>query len=133
VEGVMKNLLKTNERRGSERFFLTGKPLAVMRPAPSRPGRLLRISRDAAEIVYCSAESSTEPMTAEIDVLVPDFIRGIFLEKIPVTTVSDLPVVDPLPVREEGYDRMRKRVVKFERLTPEQFGQLQSFIYSYGK
>jgi hypothetical protein len=41
--------------------------------------------------------------------------------------------VDQLPVREEGYDRMRKRVVKFERLTPEQFGQLQSFIYSYGK
>ena len=129
----MKNLLKTNERRGSERFFLTGKPLAVMRPAPSCPGTLLRISLSVAEIVYCSAESSTEPMTAEIDVLVPDFIRGIFLEKIPVTTVSDLPVVDQLPVREEGYDRMRKRVVKFERLTPEQFGQLQSFIYSYGK
>jgi hypothetical protein len=129
----MKNLLKTNERRGSERFFLTGKPLAVMRPAPSCPGKLLRISRSAAEIAYCSAESSTEPMTAEIDVLVPDFIRGIFLEKIPVTTVSDRPVVDQLPVREEGYDRMRKRVVKFERLPPEQFGQLQSFIYSYGK
>jgi hypothetical protein len=51
----MKNLLKTNERRGSERFFLTGKPLAVMRPAPSCPGKLLRISRSAAEIVYCSA------------------------------------------------------------------------------
>ena len=128
----MKNLLKTNERRGSERFFMTGKPLAVMRPGPLRPGKLMRISQDAAEIVYCSAESSTEPMTAEIDVLVPDFIRGIFLEKIPVTTVSDLPVVDQSPVREEGYDRMRKRVVKFERLTPEQFGQLQSFIYSYG-
>ena len=97
----MKNFLKTNERRGRERFFLTGKPLAVMRPAPSCPGKLLRISWDAAEIVYCGAEISTEPMTAEIDVLVPDFIRGIFLEKIPVTTVSDLPVVDPLPVREE--------------------------------
>jgi hypothetical protein len=72
-------------------------------------------------------------MTAQIDVLVPDFIRGIFLEKIPVRTVSDLPVADPLSVREEGYDRMRKRVVKFEGLTSEQFGQLQSFIYSYGK
>lgn len=128
----MKNLLKTNERRGSERFFLTGKPLAVMRPAPSRPGRLLRISRGAAEIVYCSAESSTEPMTAEIDVLVPDFIRGIFLEKIPVTTVSDLPAPDFI-VKENGYDQLRKRVVRFERLTPEQLGELQSFIYSYAK
>jgi len=128
----MKNLLKTTERRGSERCFVTGKPLAVMRPAPSRPGRLLRISRDAAEIVYCSAERSTEPMTAEIDVLVPDFIRGIFLEKIPVTTVSDLPASD-LAVKENGYDQLRKRVVRFERLTPEQLGELQSFIYSYAK
>ena len=128
----MKNLLKTNERRGSERFFLTGKPLAVMRPAPSCPGKLLRISRSAAEIVYCSAESSTEPMTAEIDVLVPDFIRGIFLEKIPVTTVSDQPAPDFI-VKENGYDQLRKRVVRFERLTPEQSGQLQSFIYSYAK
>jgi len=128
----MKNFLKTNERRGSERFFLTGKPLAVMRPAPSCPGKLLRISRSAAEIVYCSAESSTEPMTAEIDVLVPDFIRGIFLEKIPVTTVSDLPAPDFI-VKENGYDQLRKRVVRFERLTPEQLGELQSFIYSYAK
>lgn len=128
----MKNFLKTNERRGRERFFMTGKPLAVMRPAPSRPGKLLRISRDAAEIVYCSAESSTEPMTAEIDVLVPDFIRGIFLEKMPVTTVSDQPAPDSV-VEENGYDRMRKRVVKFKRLTSEQLGQLQSFIYSYAK
>lgn len=128
----MKNLLKTYERRGRERFIMTGKPLAVMRPAPSKPGRLLRISREAAEIVYCSDESSTVPMTAEIDVLVPDFIRGIFLEKIPVTTVSDLPAPD-FAVKENGYDQLRKRVVKFERLTPEQLGQLQSFIYSYAK
>jgi hypothetical protein len=71
-------------------------------------------------------------MTAEIDVLVPDFIRGIFLEKIPVTTVSDLPAPD-FVVKENGYDQLRKRVVRFERLTPEQSGQLQSFIYSYAK
>jgi hypothetical protein len=128
----MKNLLKTNERRATERHFMIGKPLALMRPAPSKPGVLLRISRDAAEIAYCGAESSTEPMTAEIDVLVPDFIRGIFLEKIPVTTVSDLPAPDFI-VKENGYDQLRKRVVRFERLTPEQSGQLQSFIYSYAK
>jgi hypothetical protein len=47
----MKNLFKSNGRRGMERFFVAGKPLAVMRPAPSCPGKLLRISRGAAEIV----------------------------------------------------------------------------------
>jgi hypothetical protein len=128
----MRNLSKTTERRGRERFLVTGNPLAVMRPAPSRPGKLMRISRDAAEITYFSIEGSNEPMTAEIDVLVPDFTRGIFLEKIPVSTVSDLPAPESV-VREEGYDMMRKRVVKFESLTAEQFGQLQSFIYSCAK
>jgi hypothetical protein len=54
------------------------------------------------------------------------------LEKIPVTTVSDLPAPD-FVVKENGYDQLRKRVVRFERLTPEQSGQLQSFIYSYAK
>jgi hypothetical protein len=128
----MKNLSKSTERRGEERFFVTGKPLAVMRPAPLRPGKLMRISRDAAEIIYCSIEGSNESMTSEIDVLVPDFTRGIFLEKMTVSTVSDLPAPESV-VREEGYEMMRKRVVKFERLTSEQIGQLRSFIYSHGK
>jgi len=128
----MKKLDKTTERRGHERFFLTGNPLAVMRPAPSRPGKLQRISREAAEIIYCGVENSTEPMTAEIDVLVPDFTRGIFLKNIPVSTVSDLPAPESVG-RENGYDRLRKRVVKFERVNSEQLGQLQSFIWSYAK
>jgi hypothetical protein len=38
-----------------------------------------------------------------------------------------------LAVKENGYDQLRQRVVSFERLTPEQSGQLQSFIYSYAK
>jgi hypothetical protein len=50
----------------------------------------------------------------------------------PVSTVSDLPAPESV-VREEGYEMMRKRVVKFERLTSEQVGQLRSFIYSHGK
>jgi hypothetical protein len=128
----MKTLSETTERRDHERFFLTGNPLAVMRPAPSRPGKLMRISREAAEIIYCSAENATEPITAEIDVLVPDFTRGILLKKIPVGTLSDRPAPEYV-VQENGYDRMRKRVVKFERMSAEQLGELKSFIFSYAK
>ena len=41
-----------------------------------------------------------------------------------------IPVMVPESVvRENGYDRMRKRVVKFERVSSEQLGQLQRFIY----
>jgi hypothetical protein len=128
----MKSHSKTLERRHHKRFAVTGNPLAVMRPAPSRPGKLLRISKDAAEIIYCQTDSITGTMTAEIDILVPDFTRGIFLDGIPMKTISDMPVAKSAAIEDE-YDCMRKRVVKFEKLTSEQLGQLQSLIYSYAK
>ena len=93
-------------------------------------GKLLRISRDAAQIIYCQADGSCATATDELDILVPDFIRGIFLERVPVKTVSDLPAAT-FAAGEHGYDRMRKRVVSFENLTADQVGQLQSFIYSH--
>lgn len=126
----MKVLSKTPERRHHKRLTVTGNPLAVMRPAPSRPGKLLRISKEAAEIIYCQVDGSCEMATDELDILVPDFTRGIFLEKVRVKTVSDLPAATSA-AGEHGYDRMRKRVVSFENLTADQVGQLQSFIYSH--
>ena len=126
----MKSLSKTQERRRHKRLTVAGNPLAVMRPAPSRPGKLLCISKDAAEIIYCQVDGSCEMATDELDILVPDFTRGIFLEKVRVMTVSDLPAA-PSAAGEHGYDRMRKRVVRFENLTADQVGQLQSFIYSH--
>jgi len=126
----MKAPPKIPERRRNKRFPVTGNPLAVMRPAPSRPGKLLRISKEAAEIIYCQVDGSCATATDELDILVPDFIRGIFLERVPVKTVSDLPAA-PSAAAEHGYDRMRKRVVSFENLTADQAGQLQSFIYSH--
>jgi hypothetical protein len=126
----MKVLSKTPERRRHKRFPVTGNPLAVMRPAPSRPGKLLRISKEAAEIIYCQVDGSCATATDELDILVPDFIRGLFLERVPVKTVSDLPAA-PSESGEHDYDRMRKRVVSFGNLTADQVGQLQSFIYSH--
>jgi hypothetical protein len=83
----MKVISKTPERRRHKRLTVTGNPLAVMRPAPSRPGKLLRISKEAAEIIYCQVDGSCETATDELDILVPDFIRGIFLERVPVKTI----------------------------------------------
>jgi len=126
----MKALPKIPERRCNKRFPVTGNTLAVLRPAPSRPGKLLRIREDAAEFIHCQADGSCDMATDELDILVPDFTRGIFLEKVRVKTVSDLPAATSA-AGEHGYDRMRKRVVRFENLTADQVGQLQSFIYSH--
>jgi hypothetical protein len=120
---------ESSERRRHKRLAMTGNPLAVMRPAPSRPGKLLRISDESAEIIYCQINDSCEAATDEIDILVPDFTRGLFLERISVKTVADLPDATSV-AGADGYERMRKRVVIFGKLTPDQIGQLQSFICS---
>jgi len=126
----MKSHSKTLERRHHRRLGVTRNPLAMMRPAPSSPGKLLCISEEAAEIIYCQIDGSCETETDELDILVPDFTRGLYLERIPVKTVVDRPATTSV-ADTNGYERMRKRVVSFGKLTADQIGRLQSFICSY--
>jgi hypothetical protein len=109
---------------------VTGNPLAVMRPAPACPGKLLRISDQGAEIVYPQVNGACEKATDELDILVPDFTRGLYLERIPVKTVVDQPAASP-PTDAAGDRGLRKRVVSFSKLTSDQLGQLRSFISLY--
>jgi hypothetical protein len=124
---------KPGERRRRRRFTLTGSPLAVMRPAPAGPGRLLRISDDAAEILYGQLNCAPESETRELDILVPGFTRGIYLEKVPVETVSDAPAGPPPAGGNGQAPWLRKRVVAFRRLSPDQTAQLKSLILSYAR
>lgn len=62
-----------------------------------------------------------------MDILVPDFTRGIYFERIPVKTVSDRPV-STFAAEENSKERMRKRVVRLGKLSPDQMAQLQSFM-----
>ncbi len=126
----MKTPTKIPERRRQKRWGVTGNPLAVMRPAPACPGKLLRISDEAAEIIYRQVNGTCETATDELDILVPDFTRGLYLERIPVKTVADQPAASPA-AEAPGDKRLRKRVVSFGKLTADQIGQLRSFISSF--
>ena len=125
----MKAMSKTLERRRHKRFTVTGKPLAVMSPGPAKPGQVTRISDEAAEILYNSADGSKMADTDELNILVADFARGLYLERIPVKTISD----DSAAAGGGRWDdRIRKRVVAFGKLTADQKCQLHSFIASFG-
>jgi hypothetical protein len=121
---------KPVERRRHRRLSVTGNPLAVMRPAPESPGKLLCISDEAAEILYGQGNCKPAAETEEIDILVPGFTRAFYLQKVSVETVSDQAVG---PSARSGSPPMRKRVVTFRRLTPDQSAQLRSLIYEYAR
>ena len=64
------------ERRCHKRFAVTGKPLAVMKPGPAKPGQVARISDEAAEILYHSADGSKMADTDELNILVARLYAG---------------------------------------------------------
>jgi len=121
----VKILSKAVERRRQKRLDVIGSPVALMRPGPSRLGKITRIGIESVEIVYDSVNDTNPTATEELDILAADFVRPVCLERLPVKVISDN--------RASGTKNpvARKRVLAFDRLTADQCNQLQSFIYSF--
>jgi hypothetical protein len=113
------------ERRRQKRMAVIGNPVALMRPGPSQPGKVTCIGVESVEIVYDSVNEINPVATEELDILAADFVRPVYLERIPVKVISDSAASGtPNP-------KAHKRVLAFDRMTAEQRNQLQSFIYSF--
>jgi len=121
----MKILSKAVERRRHKRLAVMGSPVAIMKPGPSRPGKVTRISATSVEIIYDSIDSARPDDTDELDILAADFVRPVYLERLPVRMVSDSATSD------NTGPPVRKRVLAFDPMTADQHNQLQSFIYSF--
>lgn len=121
----MKILSKAVERRRHKRLAVMGSPVAIMKPGPSRPGKVTRISATSVEIIYDSIDSARPDDTGELDILAADFVRPVYLERLPVRMVSDSATSG------NTGPPVRKRVLAFDRMTADQHNQLQSFIYSF--
>lgn len=119
------DLFETLERRRYKRLAVIGYPVAIMKPGPSRPGKVTRISTESAEIIYDSIDSAQPGETGELDILAADFVRPVCLERLPVKMVSDRAADG-----KKGTP-VRTRVLAFDRITADQRNQLQSFIYSF--
>jgi hypothetical protein len=87
-----------------------------------------RISAAAIEIVYRSSNGSNASETDELDILVADFTRGVFMRGVPVKTLSDCSteLSDP-----SSPSSLRRRILVFRELTANQRLELQSFIQNY--
>ncbi len=98
---------------------------AYVVPRPySSPGVIQRISMEGLEFLYV-ANGKYNPLPAEIDILVPAFSHGAFLEKIPVAEVSDVSVKTSTSA---SAVKMKRRFVQFGLLNNEQTEKLAHFI-----
>jgi hypothetical protein len=103
-----------------------GNPVVLMRPGPSRPGKVTCIGIESVEIVYDSVNEINPVATKELDILAADFVRPVYLGRLPVKMISDGSAGG------NSSSTTRKRVLAFDRMTADQRNQLQSFIYSFG-
>lgn len=114
------------ERRRQKRMAVIGNPVALMSPGPSRPGKVTCIGIERVEIVSDSVNETNPVATEQLGILAADFVRPVYLERLPVKMISDGSAGG------NSSPSARKRVLAFDRMTADQRNQLQSFIYSFG-
>lgn len=114
---------KRLERREFKRFRLPKSSFAGLGPYFGRIGGIVDLSMGGLAFSYIGVEEPDGSSYLDIFLIVHDF----YLRRIPFVTVSDIPIV--LDVRKDM--TLRRRGVRFEKLTVRQRSQLEHLIQNY--
>ena len=121
-------MIKQKERRKHKRFRADDGAFAVLRrpwPHPTTLGRIEDINMYGVAFDYTAGEEPPH-RSAELEILWNDC--SFRLKKVPSKTVSDS--VTAIRGRFSSLE-MRRRSMRFRKLTPYQKSQLQYFINNY--
>jgi hypothetical protein len=124
----MTNRTNPNERRRHPRYAIKGRAIAVVRPAMLPAGTITQLSRSGLVFNYRDAGHQHVP-GRELDIIWSDYTIPYYLKKLPVRTVSDIPLETNLPKNDA---RIRRHVVAFEHLSSSQQSRLDQLIVRYG-
>jgi hypothetical protein len=116
-----------SERRNHERFKLRNNVIATLRPGSVKVGHITNISRTGISFSYYHNKKPTIE-AAEMDILLPDFIKGFFLQKLAIKTVWDIFLSNSKHLDSSSN---RKRGLAFQKLDQNQLSDLELFIRSY--
>jgi len=119
--------IKHKERRNHKRVKLRNNVIATLRPGSINVGNIADISLSGLSFTYYHKKSPTIDPT-EMDILIPDFIKGFFLQKLAIKTVWDIWVSKPIPISSSP---IRKRGLLFQKLNQAQISDLELFIRSH--
>jgi len=117
------------DRRRYRRFSVFSNAIAILNRGSIHSGRITEISLNGLVFLYrCDGEPRLD--ASEIDILVPGFTEAIFLEKLPVKTVSDLDIEERDAMNQT---RLRKHAIEIGPLTTKQKAKLEQFIRLYAR
>ena len=123
-------MIKQKERRKHKRFRAEDGAFAVLRrpwPHPTTLGRIEDISMYGVAFDYAAGEEPPH-RSAELEILWNDC--SFSLKKVPSKTISD----SVTAIRGRfGSLEMRRRSMRFRKLTPYQKSKLEYFIQNYTK
>jgi hypothetical protein len=121
----MIDITEIEERRKNRRFFAKKGAFAGLRNNPGKVGQIVDVSLEGLSFCYV-ADNMQSGESSESDIVL---VGGSFqLNNIPSRIIWDLTVNEKIDF---SSITMMRIGVKFEKLTPEQRGQLSYFIKNY--
>jgi len=114
---------KRLERRKSKRFRLPTSSFAGLGPYFGKVGGILDVSMGGLAFSYIGIEEPNDSLYLDVFLIDHDF----YLRRVPFVTISDIPIVPD--VRQDM--TLRRRGVRFGKLTPQQKSQLDHLIQNY--
>ena len=121
----MIDITETEERRKNRRFFAKQGALVGLRSNPGKVGQIVDVSLEGLSCCYV-ADDTQPGESSELDIVLVG--ESFQLENISSRIIWDLTVNKKIDF---SSITMMRIGVKFEKLTPEQRGQLSYFIKNY--
>jgi len=126
----MKNDRLHTERRQHKRYQVQKNVFVLSRNEFMNPGQITEISLGGMVFRY-NCRNGNSPGVSEIDIMTADFTDAFLIRNLHIEAVSDCAISEENPI---GSTRLRKQVVRFGSLSPNQTSRLKYFIrfYAYG-
>jgi len=117
-----------SDRRKHRRFQLHDSAFVVFRapwPHSTKVGQIIDISRQGLAFRYIADEGWSNG-SSELEIVLAN--HSFYLDKVPFKTISDSKTDNDVPF---SSIEMRRSVVQFGDLTPNQISQLEYFIWNH--
>ena len=121
---------QAEERRGNERFRAQKGIYIVVGPLTTQKCQMLDINKTGLSFRYFVGAKKIQPLGEDAPAQLHIYVstEDFYLEAIPFTTVYDVPLQKEIPIESVA---LRRRGVKFGKLTPKQRLKLDTFIGSH--
>jgi hypothetical protein len=123
----MKNDRLHTERRQHKRYQVQRNAFVLLRDGFMNPGQITEINLGGMVFGY-NCRNGNSPGASEIDIMVADFTDAFLIRNLHIKAVSEREISEENPI---GATRLRKQVVRFGSLSPNQKTRLKYFMRFY--